>query len=155
MGYVKKTQLFCLFFVKQEMVLDKYQGQTIPRYLVYDIIKISNKDIGNQPFFPNRLKCIKRELIDPRIEAIEKAIINRPSEPFSIRNKDFWDIRQSASLLSEKFAKSLLHEPDGLIFQPSGQPYTAGVCLDVFKWKPLDMNSVDFRLKIAWEEGQG
>ncbi|KAI8128169.1 mRNA-capping enzyme [Lucilia cuprina] len=138
-----------------EMVLDKYKGEIMPRYLIYDIIKISNHDIGKEPFFPNRLKCIKRELVEPRIKAIEKGIINRPSEPFSIRNKEFWDIRQSASLLGEKFAKSLLHEPDGLIFQPSEQPYTAGVCSDVFKWKPLDMNSVDFRMKIHTEEGLG
>ncbi|KAM7348245.1 RNA guanylyltransferase and 5'-phosphatase mRNA capping enzyme [Cochliomyia hominivorax] len=138
-----------------EMVLDKYKGEITPRYLIYDIIKISNNDIGKEPFFPNRLKCIKKELIDPRIKAIEKGIIHRPSEPFSIRNKEFWDIRQSASLLGEKFAKCLLHEPDGLIFQPSEQPYTAGVCPDVFKWKPLDMNSVDFRMKIQVQEGMG
>lgn len=45
--------------------------------------------------------------------------INKASEPFSIRPKQFWDISQAGSLLSEKFAKSLSHEPDGLIFQPS------------------------------------
>ncbi|XP_075158681.1 RNA guanylyltransferase and 5'-phosphatase mRNA capping enzyme [Haematobia irritans] len=138
-----------------EMVLDKYQGQKIPRYLIYDIIKISNRDIGKEHFYPNRLQCIDMEIINPRLKAIEKGIINRPAESFSLRKKDFWDIRQSASLLGEKFAKSLLHEPDGLIFQPSDQPYTAGVCQDVFKWKPLDMNSVDFRLKIGEESGQG
>lgn len=127
----------------------------MPRYLIYDIIKISNRDMAKEPFFPSRLKCIEREIVGPRVKAIEKGIIHRPSEPFSIRNKEFWDIRQSASLLGEKFAKSLLHEPDGLIFQPSEQPYTPGVCPDVFKWKPLDMNSVDFRMKIHTEEGAG
>ncbi|XP_005182334.2 mRNA-capping enzyme [Musca domestica] len=138
-----------------EMVLDKYNGQITPRYLIYDIIKIGNRDIGKENFYPNRLQCIDMEIIMPRHKAIEKGIINRPSEPFSLRKKDFWDIRQSASLLGEKFAKSLCHEPDGLIFQPSEQPYTAGVCPDVFKWKPLDMNSVDFRLKVHTESGPG
>ncbi|XP_061397952.1 mRNA-capping enzyme [Musca vetustissima] len=138
-----------------EMVLDKYNGQITPRYLIYDIIKIGSRDIGKENFYPNRLQCIDMEVIMPRHKAIEKGIINRPSEPFSLRKKDFWDIRQSASLLGEKFAKSLCHEPDGLIFQPSEQPYTAGVCPDVFKWKPLDMNSVDFRLKVHTESGAG
>ncbi|XP_013107961.1 mRNA-capping enzyme [Stomoxys calcitrans] len=138
-----------------EMVLDKYQGQHIPRYLIYDIIKIGSREIGKEHFYPNRLQCIDMEVISPRHKAIEKGIIDRPSEPFSLRKKDFWDIRQSASLLGEKFAKSLLHEPDGLIFQPSEQAYTAGVCKDVFKWKPLNMNSVDFRLKVGEESGQG
>ncbi|XP_017487302.1 PREDICTED: mRNA-capping enzyme isoform X1 [Rhagoletis zephyria] len=138
-----------------EMVIDKLNGQSIPRYLIYDIVTLSNNDIGTKPFFPDRLRCIRKEIIDPRYEAIMKGLINRPLEPFSIRHKDFWDIRQSASLLGEKFAKSLLHEPDGLIFQPSKQPYTAGVCADVLKWKPFHMNSVDFRLKITVESGMG
>ncbi|XP_004536441.1 mRNA-capping enzyme [Ceratitis capitata] len=138
-----------------EMVIDKLNGESIPRYLIYDVVKISNLDIGSKPFFPDRLRCIKKEIIEPRYEAITKGLINRPLEPFSIRHKEFWDIRTSASLLGEKFAKSLLHEPDGLIFQPSKQPYTAGVCSDVLKWKPFHMNSIDFRLKIAVENGQG
>ncbi|XP_067640490.1 mRNA-capping enzyme isoform X2 [Eurosta solidaginis] len=138
-----------------EMVIDKFNGQSIPRYLIYDIIKISNMDVGPLPFYPDRLRCIKTEIIDPRVEAINKGVINRPAEPFSIRHKEFWDIRQSASLLGEKFAKSLLHEPDGLIFQPSKEAYTAGVCPDVLKWKPFNMNSIDFKLKIAYESGTG
>lgn len=86
---------------------------------------------------------------------MKHGIINRSLEPFSVRNKDFWDIRTSARLLGEKFSRSLAHEPDGLIFQPSQQPYTAGVCSDVFKWKPHELNSVDFRLKIITERGEG
>lgn len=35
------------------------------------------------------------------------------------------------------------------------KPYTAGRCDDVLKWKPLDMNSIDFRLKIVKEGGMG
>lgn len=35
------------------------------------------------------------------------------------------------------------------------QPYVAGRCDDVLKWKPLDMNSVDFRLKIVKQGGEG
>lgn len=58
---------------------------------------------------------------------MKEGLINRANEPFSVRLKDFWDITQTASLLSEKFAKSLSHEPDGLIFQPSKDvsPYYA------------------------------
>lgn len=44
------------------MVLDKYNGEVTPRYLIYDIIKICNEDIGQKPF-PVRLKCIEKNLI--------------------------------------------------------------------------------------------
>lgn len=35
------------------------------------------------------------------------------------------------------------------------QPYSAGRCDDVLKWKPSSMNSIDFKLKIVTEEGEG
>ena len=62
------------------MVLDKVNGQTIPRYLIYDIITFEDEDLGKQPFFPQRYKCIQNNLIQPRHEAIEKGIINKERE---------------------------------------------------------------------------
>ena len=37
----------------------------------------------------------------------------------------------------------------------SFQTYTPGRCQDVLKWKPPDMNSVDFKLQIAMSGGVG
>ena len=101
------------------MVLDKVNGQTIPRYLIYDIIKFEGEDLGKQPFFPHRYKCIQSNLIQPRHEAIEKGIIQKEREPFGVRIKGFWEVTMAKKLLEPKFAKTLSHEPDGLIFQPS------------------------------------
>lgn len=137
------------------MVIDKVNGEDIPRFLVYDIVKFDGQDVGRMPFYPTRLQCLEIEIIKPRHVAMENGLINKANEPFSIRKKDFWEITQASNLLGEKFAKSLSHEPDGLIFQPSKEPYVAGRCDEVLKWKPMHMNSVDFRLKIVKEEGQG
>ncbi|KAH8266560.1 hypothetical protein KR018_001419, partial [Drosophila ironensis] len=138
-----------------EMVLDKIGETVTPRYLVYDIVRLSHRDVKDEPFFPNRLDYIKKEVIGPRILGMKHGIINQRLQAFSVRGKDFWDIWMSARLLGEKFARTLAHEPDGLIFQPSQQPYLPGVCSDVFKWKPHEMNSVDFRLKVIMERGEG
>lgn len=132
-----------------EMVIDKFEGQDIPRYLVYDIVRFENEPIFKMAFYPNRMQYIEYEILRPRHAAIEQGIINRDQEPFSVRKKDFWDISQASSLLSEKFTQKLSHEPDGLIFQPSKEPYVAGRCDEVLKWKPLNMNSIDFRLRIV------
>lgn len=35
------------------------------------------------------------------------------------------------------------------------KPYIAGRCDEVLKWKPHTHNSVDFKLKIVVEDGQG
>lgn len=101
------------------MVIDKVDGKDIPRYLAYDIIQFDGKDVGNCPFYPARLQCLEMEVIRPRYAAMERGIINKTAEPFSVRKKEFWPISQAGNLLGEKFAKSLSHEPDGLIFQPS------------------------------------
>jgi hypothetical protein len=46
-------------FLFQEMVIDKVNGQEIPRYLAYDIIKFDGCDVGRSAFYPVRLGCIE------------------------------------------------------------------------------------------------
>lgn len=41
------------------MIIDKVDGQNIPRYLVYDVVAFEGFDIGKQPFYPNRLMLIE------------------------------------------------------------------------------------------------
>lgn len=123
------------------MVIDKVNGLSIPRYLVYDIVKYEGRDIGQEPFFPNRLACIQKQitgethrlqlkkilvpfrhsyvLTEPRNNAMGHGWIIKDREPFSVRLKSFWEVTQAGALLAPKFANSLAHEPDGLIFQPS------------------------------------
>uniref|UniRef100_A0A3Q2PYN2 mRNA-capping enzyme n=1 Tax=Fundulus heteroclitus TaxID=8078 RepID=A0A3Q2PYN2_FUNHE len=81
-----------------EMIIDKVNGQPVPRYLIYDIIKFN--------------------------------------------------------LLEGSFTSQVSHEVDGLIFQPCGR-YKPGRCDDILKWKPPNLNSVDFRLKITKVGGEG
>merc|ERR1711923_209974 len=65
------------------------------------------------------------------------------------------DASEAYKLMSDEFKNQLAHEPDGLIFQPSRDPYKAGRDDSVLKWKPAEMNSVDFKLKIVKESGLG
>ncbi|XP_026737815.1 mRNA-capping enzyme [Trichoplusia ni] len=138
-----------------EMVIDKVGNEDIPRYLCYDIISFEGQDTSKLPFYPNRLSYIENEIVNPRHQAMKEGIIRKDREPFSIRLKQFWELPMARQLLGEKFAKTLSHEPDGLIFQPSKERYTPGPCEDVLKWKPSNLNSVDFKLKIVTESGQG
>ncbi|XP_053672944.1 mRNA-capping enzyme [Anopheles nili] len=141
--------------VDGEMVIDKYRDKHVPRFLVYDVICFQNRDVRKLPFFPKRLGLIEQELIQARTNAIHRRMLDRDSEPFGVRLKQFWNITQSKALLGPKFTEGLGHEPDGLIFQPSLEPYISGVCPHVLKWKPHNMNSIDFRLMIADERKPG
>nr|XP_046228371.1 mRNA-capping enzyme isoform X2 [Scatophagus argus] len=113
-----------------EMIIDKVNGQPVPRYLIYDIIKFNGQPVG-QCDFSVRLLCIEKEIISPRMEKMKTGQIDKTKEPFSVRNKPFFDIHASR------------------------KKYKAGTCDDILKWKPPHLNSVDFRLKITKVGGEG
>ncbi|XP_064846702.1 mRNA-capping enzyme [Oncorhynchus masou masou] len=136
-----------------EMIIDKVNGQPVPRYLIYDIIKFNGQPVG-QCDFNIRLLCIEKEIISPRMEKMKTGQIDKTKEPFSVRNKPFFDIHAARKLLEGSFTSQVSHEVDGLIFQPCGK-YKAGRCDDILKWKPPSLNSVDFRLKITKVGGEG
>jgi len=145
--------------VDGEMIIDDVNGQKVPRYLIYDIIKFSGQPVGECDF-QRRLTCIDKEIIGPRHDKIRQGRIDKNMEPFSVRKKEFWDIRVSPELLDGKFSTTVSHEVDGLIFQPASihphaDKYKAGRNDDMLKWKPSDQNSVDFQLKLQQVRGEG
>lgn len=142
-----------------EMVIDEFEGRKISRYLIYDIIKFEGDDVGGCDF-DRRLLCISKEIIKPREEAKvlpehDHRRIDRAQEPFSIRLKEFWDLSQTSKLFTERFMKNVVHEIDGLIFQPVDEKYKAGRCDQALKWKPPSHNSIDFRLIVTDDDTVG
>ncbi|KAM6954379.1 mRNA-capping enzyme [Aplochiton taeniatus] len=77
-----------------EMIIDKVNGQPVPRYLIYDIIKFNGQPVG-QCDFNIRLVCMEKEIISPRMEKMKTGQIDKSKEPFSVRNKPFFDIHAS------------------------------------------------------------
>lgn len=134
--------------VDGEMVVDRVQDKSIARYLIYDLIFFQNANF-TQKDFDCRLGCVRDSIVKPRNTWIGQGKIDRSSEPFGVRIKDFWDVRQVEKILGEKFQSSLPHEIDGLVFQPVPEAYKPGRCDTVLKWKPHHLNSVDFKLKIV------
>ncbi|KPP79283.1 mRNA-capping enzyme-like [Scleropages formosus] len=101
-----------------EMIVDKVNGQPVPRYLIYDIIKfnVSNSTVSvvyisdlseSQPVgqcdFNTRLLCIEKEIISPRLEKMKMGQIDKTKEPFSVRNKPFFDIHASRKVMGFPF----------------------------------------------------
>lgn len=137
-----------------EMVIDKVESQPYPRYLVYDIIKFEGLEVGKTDF-DRRMLCINKEIIGVRNQAIQERKIDKSTEPFGVRAKQFFDVLMTKELLGDKFVKQLSHEIDGLIFQPTQDGYIPGRCMEVLKWKPPSLNSVDFKLLIVKEQQEG
>ena len=51
--------------------------------------------------------------------------------------------------------RKLSHGNDGIIFTPAIDPYRPYTCHALLKWKPANMNSVDFRLMRKWRMEEG
>ena len=56
-----------------------------------------------------------------------------------------WDAYKLFESLLE--SGRLEHENDGLIFTIDDCPYYPGTCEQIFKWKPIELNSIDFRIE--------
>ncbi|XP_078584553.1 mRNA-capping enzyme-like [Branchiostoma floridae x Branchiostoma japonicum] len=146
----------CNTLLDGEMIIDKVAGKDRPRYLAYDIIKFEGQPVGECDF-SRRLLCIRKEIEETRDSQAQAGTLDKSREPFSVRHKPFWDITMSPKLLDGSFSSQVSHEVDGLIFQPAGpkDKYVGGRCDDILKWKPPTLNTVDFKLQIRREGGEG
>uniref|UniRef100_T1IMX0 mRNA capping enzyme adenylation domain-containing protein n=1 Tax=Strigamia maritima TaxID=126957 RepID=T1IMX0_STRMM len=116
--------------VDGEMVIDRVDGKEILNYLIFDVVTFENQEIGKMSF-DFRMVCIRKELVEPR----RNNLVEKNSEPFGVKNKDFWDLSMSEKLLSDKFKK---HVCDGLIYQPIQMPYSGGPNTNsVLKWNSI------------------
>ncbi|CAF4777384.1 unnamed protein product [Rotaria sp. Silwood1] len=131
--------------VDGEFVIDNDNGIKRYRYLVYDIVVYDNENVS-QRSFKERLDIIRHSIVNVRNEAIVKGFIQKNLEPFSIRNKEFWELSTVSKLLSPAFQSQITHGCDGLVFQSVQNPYQSGRSTHVLKWKKD--NTIDFRLKI-------
>lgn len=49
------------------------------------------QDVGHTDF-NRRLLCIEKEIVGPRNAKMQQGLLDRASQPFSVRAKPFWDI---------------------------------------------------------------
>lgn len=75
----------------QELIIDKVDGHSIPRFLIYDIIRFEGCPVGKCEF-QRRCVCIERELIAPRTQLMKDGRLDKSREPFSVRQKHFWPL---------------------------------------------------------------
>jgi mRNA-capping enzyme len=115
--------------------------------------------------------------ITPPGDAATFMIKKRP--PFGVKVKEFVPLLGSVSNIAQlsgfdaiqermhkseelrtqksvaRFPGQIEHEMDGLIFASVKQVYERGSCLTLLKWKPPDMNSIDFLFKVYEEPSRG
>lgn len=137
-----------------ELVFDKENDVIVPRFLIYDIVTFDGQDVAKLRHV-DRHTVIQREILQPRQEAEQAGKLDKRKEPFRIRIKPFWDIERTKERVLDTIIPVLNHPNDGLIFSPANEPYNMFTNPDLLKWKPPELNSMDFLLKIVKENRLG
>ncbi len=120
-----------------ELVYDAVQDCLI--FYIFDALMFQARSLTQQPL-PARLQVIQNDVIGSwkaRVKASDEPY------PFKLQLKQMWKPYGLRELF-ERVIPAQGHENDGLIFTPVQDPYLAGTCHRLLKWKPSEMNSIDF-----------
>ncbi|KAI9289283.1 hypothetical protein BC943DRAFT_333658 [Umbelopsis sp. AD052] len=89
-------------------------------------------------------KMLQQEVIQPLHNSPKKGA------PFKVELKKM-ERSYGLALVFDQMTR-LKHASDGVIFTPVKLPYTTGTCEKLLKWKPAEMNTVDFRIAVKWSK---
>ena len=137
------------------------------RYLAYDACRVAGRPVCDEPL-RTRLMHLRREVLGPRFVLSQTQPAAFDAEPFTVELKDFFAVPQLPHIFSRVqpappnsdgllYAfndplRKLSHGNDGIIFTPARDPYRPYTCPALLKWKPSNMNSIDFKLMTKWRK---
>lgn len=87
--------------------------------------------------------------LDQRLAAAEemmKFIIYMKSDKYRLKMKTF-HMMKDFEVFMDEYLPTVQQKIDGLVFTPLNDPIRLGTHETMFKWKPLDKNTVDFLMK--------
>lgn len=120
-------------------------GQKITKFLAFDCLLVDGKSLLPAPL-PQRLKHLQNDIIAPLRHLLSSTTSTTiQQQPFQLSMKQMWK-SYSIGVLLDEVIPNQHHQNDGLIFTPVHLPYIVGTCQSLLKWKPSELNSVDFLL---------
>ena len=111
---------------------------------ILDVEKIGNRILVFDAYQVNG-EVIKDANLDERLEratALVKSVLKTSKDPLKIEMKPVFERNELEKALKTDFG----YETDGLIFTPKDEPARVGTHETMFKWKPLEKNTVDFQV---------
>jgi ATP-dependent DNA ligase len=111
---------------------------------ILDVEKIGNRILVFDAYQVNG-EIIKDKGLDERLEratALVKSVLKTSKDPFKIEMKPVFERDELEKAIKTDFG----YETDGLIFTPKDEPARVGTHETMFKWKPLEKNTVDFQV---------
>ena len=111
---------------------------------ILDVEKIGNRILVFDAYQVNG-EIIKDKGLDERLDratALVKSVLKTSKDPFKIEMKPVFERDELEKSIKSDFG----YETDGLIFTPKDEPARVGTHETMFKWKPLEKNTVDFQV---------
>jgi ATP-dependent DNA ligase len=111
---------------------------------ILDVEKIGNRILVFDAYQVNG-EIIKDRGLDERLEratALVKSVLKTSKDPFKLEMKPVFERDELEKAIKSDFG----YETDGLIFTPKDEPARVGTHETMFKWKPLEKNTVDFQV---------
>merc|ERR1711933_77339 len=116
------------------------------RFLIFDIMYYKSISLLSMPF-KKRYAKLHEFISATHIESLQHS-----KKPFDLRRKSFFDIKTVKELVEILMPKPY-HKSDGLIFQGTKDPYISGTFKKMFKWKFVELNTIDILLRFC-RDGQ-
>lgn len=116
-----------------EIVFTKDNKRTL---MVYDTVIVNGESLKNKN-------------LSMRLEAIAKftkSIMKMKTDPFVVKLKTFYSMNEIHTLIDRVKENDFEYKNDGLIFTPVAPGIKIGTHETMFKWKPKNMNTIDFRV---------
>jgi hypothetical protein len=110
-----------------------YGGNTL---MVYDAVLVAGKSVWDKTL-TERLEASR---------SLMKNIIYMKSDKYRLKCKTFHHMRDFETFMDDYLPK-VEQKIDGLVFTPVNEPVRIGTHETMFKWKPLEKNTVDFLMK--------
>jgi len=111
---------------------------------ILDVEKIGNRILVFDAYQVNG-EIIKDRGLDERLEratSLVKSVLKTSKDPLKIEMKPVFERDELEKAMKTDFG----YETDGLIFTPKDEPARVGTHETMFKWKPLEKNTVDFQV---------
>lgn len=128
--------------VEKKYGLSIFESEQVKnKFMVYDVLYYKGKDVRNLYFnFPSK---------DTRYKLM-KEFIPKIKNNIELKKYSFGDVFEKSKLLWDK-KDELGYKVDGLIYLPEhlSYPNKGGAWKNLFKWKPLKYNSIDFLVRTV------
>ncbi|KAJ3184174.1 Dcp1p-Dcp2p decapping enzyme complex alpha subunit [Geranomyces variabilis] len=131
-----------------ELVVDVDGPHKTLTFLVFDFMLSNGVKLTHEPY-NRRLGIFQRDVLAPYDVHLKMNPELKTMQPFRLAIK----AQQRSYGLGRVFEDitKQKHGNDGLIFTSVNLPYTAGTCPQILKWKPPELSTVDFQIKVDYD----